>query len=192
MKRLRTFLRDTVIGGLLFLVPIFVLIEVARRIWDFFVNLGENLVTSLGFEELSGLASTSILTALLVLLTCVGFGMLARWSIARQARNWIDNKLDQTFPFYDYYRALVQQKIKPTDEPARPTVLVQRPCGWQPGIVVEEYANGEKVVFVPVSPKTTDGTVLLVKPEDIRPSILDEDALKNVLLDQGKGLVPQQ
>lgn len=191
MKKLRTFLRDTAIGGLLFLVPIFVLIEISRRIWDFFVGLEKNLVTALGFEELSGLASTSILTALLVLFTCVGFGMLARWSLAKQARNWIDSRLDRVFPFYDYYRTLVQQKIKPTDEPARPTVLVQRPGGWQPGIVVEEYASGEKVVFVPVSPKTTDGTVLLVKPENVRPSALDEDDLKSVLLDQGKGLLPK-
>jgi uncharacterized membrane protein len=190
MKKLRTFLRDTAIGGLLFLVPIFVLVEISRRIWDFFVGLEKNLVTALGFEELAGLASTSILTALLILFTCVGFGMLARWSFAKQARNWIDNRLDRFFPFYDYYRALMQQKIRPTDAPARPTVLVQRPGGWQPGIVVEEYASGEKVVFVPVSPKTTDGTVLLVKPEDVRPSILDEDALKAVLLAQGKGLIP--
>ena len=191
MKKIRSIFRDTVIGGLLFLLPLLVVAEVARQLLDVFENLEKNVVTALGFEELSGLANTSLVTAFLVLIICFSFGMLARWSLAKRARKWVDSRLDQVFPFYDYYRTLVRQKIKPTDEPARPTVLVQRSGGWQPGIVVEEYDSGEKVVFVPVSPKTTDGTVLLVQPQDVRPSSLDEDALKDVLLDQGKGLVPQ-
>jgi len=38
---------------------------------------------------------------------------------------------------------------------------------------------------------TTDGTVFLVKQEDVRSCNLNEDDLKDVLLEQGKGLVPQ-
>ena len=77
-----------------------------------------------------------------------------------------------------------------TDKPVRPAVLVRRTGGWQPGIQVEEYANGEKVVFIPLSPRTTDGKVYLVSPEDIRPFALNERTLNKVLQRQGKGLVP--
>jgi hypothetical protein len=91
---------------------------------------------------------------------------------------------------YDYYKTLLEQKLELTEKPARPAVLLRLPGGgWQPGIVVEEYANGETVVFVPLSPKTTDGTVYLVGPEDLRPSSLNEKTLNAVLLKQGKGLV---
>lgn len=90
------------------------------------------------------------------------------------------------------HRSLSPERIEDYRDRIEACLENERPGGWQPGIVVEEYASGEKVVFVPLSPKTTDGTVFLVKPEDVRPCSLNEDALKDVLLDQGKGLIPQQ
>lgn len=190
MKEIQKFISHTVLGGLVFLIPLFVLLMVVQKLWGFFQNLGGNLAKMLGVAQLAGVASASIVSAVLILLVCFLCGLLARWSIAGSVRYWLESNLKRLFPLYDYYKTLVEQKLELTEKPARPAVLLRRPGGWQPGILVEEYANGEKVVFVPLSPKTTDGEVYLVGPEDIRPSTLNEKTLNAVLLKQGKGLVP--
>jgi len=189
MKALRTFIADTVLGGVVFLVPLFVLLMMGKKLWEFFQNLGGNLTKMLGVPFLAGAGSRSIMAAVLILLVCFLGGLLAKRSVAGSVRTWFDSTLNR-IPLYDYYKTLVEQKLELTEKPARPAVLLRLPGGgWQPGIVVEEYANGETVVFVPLSPKTTDGTVYLVGPEDLRPSSLNEKTLNAVLLKQGKGLV---
>jgi uncharacterized membrane protein len=161
-----------------------------KKLWEFFQNLGGNLAKMLGVPFFSGVASTSIAAAVLILLVCFLGGLLAQWSIAGSVRTWFELTLQRFFPLYDYYKTLVEQKLELTAQPVRPAVLLRRPGGWQPGIVVEEYTNGETVVFVPLSPKTTDGVVYLARSEDLRPSSLNEKTLNAVLLKQGKGLVP--
>jgi uncharacterized membrane protein len=189
MKALRTFIADTVLGGVVFLVPLFVLLMMGKKLWEFFQNLGGNLTKMLGVPFLAGVGSRSIVAAVLILLVCFLGGLLTKWSIAGSVRTWFESTLHR-LPLYDYYKTLVEQKLELTEKPARPAVLLRLLGGWQPGIVVEEYANGETVVFVPLSPKTTDGTVYLVGPKDLRPSSLNEKTLNAVLLKQGKGLVP--
>lgn len=189
MKALRTFIADTVLGGVVFLVPLFVMLMMGKKLWEFFQNFGGNMTKMLGVPFLAGVGSTSIMTVGLILLVCFLGGLLAKWSIAGSVRTWFESTLHR-LPLYDYYKTLVEQKLELTEKPARPAVLLRLPGGWQPGIVVEEYANGETVVFVPLSPKTTDGAVYLVRTEDLRPSSLNEKTLNAVLLKQGKGLVP--
>ncbi len=189
MKSFKKFIRNTFIGGLFFLIPLFVLITVAKKIWEFFQDLGANLFNALGYDELVDVASTSILSAVMVLLVCFLFGLIAKWSLAGRIRYWVEDGLQRVFPHYDYYRSLVEKKLNLRSEVPRPTVLVRRPGGWRPGILVEEKPSGEKVVFLPLSPKTTDGEVFLVAPEDVRDSELNENELNSILLKQGEGLI---
>lgn len=192
MKTLRRFLEHTIIGGMFFLLPFVVLLMVGQKIWAVFHDLGGNFAEWLGFGHLLNASSESALSAFGIVLTCFLFGLLARWSLASNVRNRFESSLRNALPPYEYHKAIVEQKLALNDKPPRPTVLVRRPGGWQPGILVEEFASGERVVFFPFSPKTTDGEVYLVSPEDVRPSTMDERTLNKILRKQGKGLVPQE
>ena len=189
MKYIMRFVRNTFVGGMFFLIPLFVLITILKKIWEFFQDFGTNLFKALGYDELVDYASSSILSAFILLFICFMFGLIANWSLASRFRNWVHDGLQRVLPHYDYYRSLVEKKLNLQKKgQARATVLVRFPGGWRPGILVEEKPGGEKVVFFPLSPKTTDGEVLLVAPEDVRDSTLNENELNAVLLNQGKGL----
>jgi hypothetical protein len=106
-------------------------------------------------------------------------------------RQQIESTLQRFIPHYDYYRAIVEQRLNlnKADTPSRPTVLVRQMGGWQPGVLVETHPSGEQVVFLPGSPKTTDGTVLVVGPDDVRFLDKPESVLNEVLLKNGAGLL---
>ncbi len=188
MNAMKTFLRDTIIGGLFFLTPFLALLMVGQRIWAVSHDLSGNVAKWLGLGQMLNLAGASVLSAVTILLTCFLFGLLARWSLAGRLRSRFESGLKNVFPPYEYYKAIVEQKLSVTEAPVRPVVLVRRPGGWRPGILVEQCSSGERVVFFPFSPRTTDGEVYLVSPEDIRSSTLDERSLQGTLLKQGKGL----
>ncbi len=188
MKTLAQYIRNTVLVGLLFLVPLFVLLFVAQKVWALFHQAGRALVETLDLGPAAA-AGGLIAAVILILLICFLFGLIAKWSIAAAIRHWFESGLKRIFPLYDYYRTLIEQNLDPANKALRPAVLVRRAGGWQPGIVVETYASGEMVVFVPHSPRTTDGEVYLVGPDDVRSLALNEETLNVVLLRQGKGLI---
>jgi uncharacterized membrane protein len=190
MKTLAQYIRNTILVGLLFLIPLFVLLFVVQKVWMLFHQAGRDLVETLDLGPAAA-AGGLIAAVILILLICFVFGLVAKWSIAAAMRNWFESNLKRVFPLYDYYRTLFEKNLDPADKAARPAVLVRRPGGWQPGIVVEKYASGEMVVFIPQSPRTTDGEIYLVGSDDVRPSALNEETLNAVLLRQGKGLISQ-
>lgn len=185
---MKQYLKETVLGGIFFLIPLFVIVTVLFRLWQKFNSVGEKLAKVLGVDEIGGKIGGPIITTLLLLFVCFLFGLLAKWTLATRVRNRLDNYLQRVFPFYDYYRALFEQRLNGENDQGRKAVLIQTPYGQKPGILIEEKANGDKVVFVPFSPKTTDGEVLLVSSQNCRILDYDEEKLNKVLLSQGEGL----
>lgn len=191
LKSVKTIVFDTVVGGLIFLIPLFVVLAVGQKIKTFSENLGSNIAKWLGLDYLSNVFSSSAFSIAIVLLICFLFGLLARTTMAKWLRKWFEAGLKRFIPTYEYYQTLIEQKLKLSSKPPRPVLLVRSSGGWRPGIVIEEYPNGEKVLFLPLSPKTSDGEVVLVKSEETRESGLNENTLNAVLLKQGQGLMPR-
>lgn len=185
---MKEFIKDTIIGGIFFLIPLFVIIAILKKVWDFFDNFGSNIANFLGIGFLESKVGGSILAGVLVLSICFLFGLLAKWTFAGNLRNRLENYLQRVFPFYDYYRSLIEQKLESENQDPRKSVFVKTAEGLKPGILIDERKNGDKVVFIPFSPKTTDGEVLIVKSENCEFLDYDEEKLNLILLKQGKGL----
>src|SRR5262247_2863023 len=146
MMALRQYIHNTIIGGVFFLIPLFVLLMVAQKVWAFFRDLGGNLAKTMGYEQVAGVASESILSAFLILLVCFLFALLAKWSMATGVRNWFESGLKRTFPFYDYYKTLIEQKLDPKEKP-RPPRLCCAPsgrlaAGYPGGRIRQQRKNG--------------------------------------------------
>jgi uncharacterized membrane protein len=191
MKAFKTFFANTVIGGIFFLMPLFVIVYVVKKTYTALEGTSEKIVGFIGFQKIAGISVGPFVTVALFVLICFAFGLLARLSFAGRMRDWTENSIKSVYPAYDYYKATLEHEIKSRREgtPAKPAVLVRQPVGWQPGVLIQEYATGEKVVFLPLSPKTTDGTVLVVSAEDIQLLNKTDKELNEALLEHGEGLL---
>src|SRR4051812_27823221 len=72
------FTRTTVIGGALFLLPIFVVLLVLGKVLGLMVGLTEPLVAALGVKSIGGIAVSNLITILGVLLLAFVAGLFAR------------------------------------------------------------------------------------------------------------------
>lgn len=191
MRAFKTFFANTVIGGIFFLLPLFVVIYVIKKTYAALEGTSDKIVGFIGFQKIAGVSIGPFVTVALFVLICFTFGLLARLSFAGRMRDWTENSIKSVYPAYDYYKATLENEIKSRREgaPVRQAVLVRQPVGWQPGVLIEEYPTGERVVFLPLSPKTTDGTVLVVSSDDVQLINKTDADLNKSLLSQGEGLL---
>src|SRR5262245_43620433 len=137
---MKEYIKETVLGGLFFLIPLFVIFAILAKIWNKFHGIGEKLAKILGLGEIAGRVGGPIITTLLILLVCFLFGLMAKVAFATRVRDRLESYLQSIFPFYDYYRTMFESKLKNHDAPARKAVLITTPIGKKPGILIEEKA----------------------------------------------------
>ena len=190
MDVINRFLKDTLKGGLFFVIPLFVLAMIIGKLWKTMSGFREKFTKLTGIREhVFGVHIGPFITILLIVLLCLIFGLMMRVSYLRNFRNWIDEKLSGIIPGYDLYKTSLEQKIS-TDkvEGSRPAVLVQIDDAQQAGVIVEEWPDGKRVVFIPSKPGTTEGQVYIVNQSAITYLAKEEVDMNKILKHQGKGL----
>lgn len=185
---MKNFIYNTVIGGIFFLIPLFVLFKIINLIVNYLKNLGPNIVKYLGFSHLESLAKSSYSAVILFILICFIFGLIARWTAATKARNWFESKITSIFPTYDYYKAIIEKNLKIKEEVSRDVVLLKNNAVLKIGIVTQELSNNLVCVYIPFAPNTNNGEISIVNAKEIVKLNLTEKELNTILLKSGNGL----
>ncbi len=96
-------------------------------------------------------------------------------------------------PGYETYKSMAEEKVgnKPKIIPYA-AALIQRQNYWQPGYVIEQDGDGNYVVFLPDTPETSKGHVLIARQEHVRlmPSVT-ANQVDASLKKFGKGLLSE-
>jgi uncharacterized membrane protein len=193
MKKFLTKLRDIAIAGFFFALPVYIVAAVVTKAWTWLSSLGKNVAGLFGVKSLLGVGGPTILTGLLLIASWIVCGFLVRLSFVAAISKAVDRWLSQLIPGYDTYKTMAEEKVgnKPKIIPYA-AALVQRQGYWQPGYVVERDEDGNYVVFLPDTPETNKGHVLLARQEQIRlvPSVT-ANQVDASLKQQGKGLLSE-
>jgi uncharacterized membrane protein len=111
------------------------------------------------------LASCVAVAALLLLV-----GLLAQTRAGQAVGRWLETKILNRVPFYPLLRNLASSLAGRDDASALKPVLVtvDDPGLQQLGFILERHPDGNVTVFLPSSPSTGSGTVVIVNPPRIR------------------------
>jgi len=168
MRNLLRFLRTTLVGGLLFLVPLVVLgvivekaLRIAHRVSD---PLASRLFTNARPSVL--LASAAVVLALF----CFLAGLLAMASPARRLIGWLEATLLAKIPGYLLLKATSQSALGRDGESQYPVVLARIEDSWQFGFLVESLPDQHYAVYVPGAPNPMSGSVYFMSADRVRPS----------------------
>ena len=75
------FIKTTIIGGLLFLVPVGVLIIVLAKVVELMLMVAEPLADFIPVDSVAGVAVANIVAAIILVLICFVAGMIARRTV---------------------------------------------------------------------------------------------------------------
>jgi len=184
-------LRNHVVTGFIFIMPVLITLAVLMRFWKDFLRIGAACSRLLGVDTVLGPSGDALMAVLFFLAICIAAGFLIRISFLRRMSERIDRRLNDWIPGYGQVRAQTTRKIGVDGaeaEPRYPACLVRVQDLWQPAYLIEINPDGTQTVFVPQAPALTTGEVYVVDPERVRKLDLDSRALDAHLKVLGKGL----
>jgi uncharacterized membrane protein len=183
------FIKTTVIGGLLFLVPIVLLIVILEKALNIAKRVVGPLVNYFPDKPVLGIAIATLIAAVLLLILSFIAGLIGQTKAGQSFAGWIEKVLLSKMPGYLMVRGIVSDMAHVNELQGgteQKSVLVRIEDAWQIGVVVDELATGELAVFVPGAPSPISGSLYFLTPDRVRPSGLTMAEATGILRRVGK------
>ncbi len=190
MKSIFLKLRNHIITGFIFVMPVLVILAVIGKFWNDLLKMGAKVSKFIDLQTVIGPSADAVVAFVLFLLICIIAGFLIRISFLKDFSNKIDGKLGEIIPGYSQIKSQSQKQlgIEKKEDPVYTACLVKVQDLWQPGYIIEENQDGTNTVFVPQAPTYSNGQVYVVQKEQLKRLQLDSKALNEVLKHLGKGI----
>jgi uncharacterized membrane protein len=187
MKSFFKFIRATLTGGVLFLLPAVLLIIVLSKAYVILAKISTPLSERLP-ERVLGFDGSMTLTIMLLILICFLSGLMFR-SV------WIQKKVDRlekTFliniPGYSMIKSITADSLGAKSEELLKPVAIRDGDTWNIGFLVEE---SEKLcmVFIPDAPKYDAGEMRVVEANNVQKLDIPTKNFIKAIKTFGKGIV---
>jgi uncharacterized membrane protein len=186
MNGLREFIKTTIVGGLLFLIPIVLLIFIVSEAMAMVNRIAGPIAGAFPGEEVLGVGVVTIVSAFLLLAFSFLAGLIAATRVGQLLKNWLEESLFGKVPQYRMIKSVAEGLTQLDNAKNIRTALVEREGVWQLGYVMDQIGAEVSAVFLPMSPTTLTGTLVYVSTERVR--LLDVPVSEVVMLVQKLGL----
>ena len=165
MKPLYRFLKTTVVGGLVVLVPVAVCAYMIGAVVKTVLTVSARISNLLHIQSLGGIAAVELVAVLVIVAVCFILGLLVQTTGGRAIGNWLEKRLFNLVPGYQMIKKISRQFSGGGEETLGTPVLVKFGGSRQIGFLVEECPSGEVAVFIPLAPALSLGSVHIIPAE---------------------------
>jgi len=162
MKKFVDFIRITIAGGLLFMLPVAAIILIVLKAVGLLHRFSKPLAEKLPFTHVGGIAIVTIINLILLLLICFLAGLFMRTKFAQRIKKWLEDHVLVYIPGYSYLQAVSAEMLR-NDETE----------SWKPAsifvddnevicFVIDETENYCSV-FLPSAPSPSSGSICVRK-----------------------------
>ena len=181
MKNFTQFIKTTILGGLIFLVPLFIVTIVLAKAHGLMVKVAKPFSALIPLDTIGGVAIANILAILAILLCCLIVGIIAKGDAAKRLLKSTEEKL-LVIPAYAFVKGVTDSLIS-SEEAAKSfvPVVAQFDDNAQLGFEIERTEKGNVVVYLPGSPNPWSGSVVYVNEDRVeRLDMTVPDAINNI------------
>jgi uncharacterized membrane protein len=167
MQSLYKFIRTTILGGLLVLLPIAGCGYVVWAIAGIIQRVIHPVMDLLPVEHSWKILFEEIIAVLIVLAACFVLGLLVRTRGGQTLGHWMEENVFNRFPIYRLLKGLSHQVAGQSEEMLGTPVVVRIEDSRRIGFLVEEHTSGDLTVYIPEAPALATGSVHVVSPEQV-------------------------
>ena len=158
MKKLVTFIKVTIAGGVVFLVPLGVVIIILSKLFNFIQPLSNTLVQKLPITKIAGVGIATLISIIFLFLISFVAGLLIKTKLAQGMIRGLEDHVLIYIPGYSALKALSTHVLtkEGTDKWKPASVFIddnELIC-----FVIDESEN-YCTVFMPSAPSPSSGTV---------------------------------
>ena len=189
MKRFLKILRNHIITGFVFFMPVLISLVIISTFWNKLLRVGSKLAKLMKIDTVFGSTGDAIVTVILIILICIVAGFLVKLSVFKKMSDALDDALANFIPGYNDLRTTTEKKIGVDQkEEIFETCLVLTQDHWQPAYLVDVKDDGEATVFIPIAPTFKTGQVVIVPVGSYKKMKIDSKMLNGYLKNLGKGI----
>jgi uncharacterized membrane protein len=163
------FIKTTVIGGILFLVPIVIFIAVIGKALEVSNQLAAPLAAVLPVDSIGDLAIVHVLAILILVALCFVAGLIARTAGAKHLVDRLEEVFLSKIPAYALMKTKTQSMLNPDDIRDMAAVVVRFDDSWQVAFEIERVEGNAVAVFLPGAPDPWSGSICVVTADRVTP-----------------------
>ena len=184
MKRMRTFIKTSLLGGVAVVLPTTILILVFKWFFTIVLELIHPVTKLIVARAHFQVMAANAIVLGIILAACFIIGAIIKTKIGQFIHEHIDGRLAGIVPGYGMIRSTITQLLDRKKSPFSSVALVQAFDNdtLMTGFVTDEHADGSYTVFVPCGPNPTTGFIFHLKPQYVQPIKAPvEDAFRSVI-----------
>lgn len=162
------FIKTTLIGGVLYLVPIIVLLAIIGKAHEITSKLVEPLAANFP-EGLFGFGAVRLLAIGALVLFCFLAGLFAKTNLAKRVSDWLESTVLSNVPGYTMIKGMSESMAGIEQSTGQEAVLARIEDAWQVAFLVERIEGGHVAVYVPGAPNPASGSVYFMTEDRIKP-----------------------
>jgi uncharacterized membrane protein len=181
------FIKTTILGGILFLVPIVIFFAVIGKALELSNLIAVPLAERLSVDSVGGFAVIHILAVAILIAICFVAGLAARTTAAKNLVTSLETNVLDKIPAYELLKAKTQSMLSPEAIQNLRPAITRFDDSWQFVFEIERSADGRVVVFLPGSPDPWSGSVCAVTDDRVTPLDVTVQAAANLMKRLGRG-----
>ena len=160
------FALTTIIGGLLFLVPLMFLIFMLGKAVGFMMIIAESMAGWLPIDTVGGVALANLLAILAVVVVCFVAGLAARHSMASGLVSMLETKVLAKIPGYAMIKGIKSGFDSSASEGMKPVAL-ELGTAERIALEIEKLPDGRSMVYIPSAPNVWSGVTQILPADQI-------------------------
>ena len=184
MKILKKFIKSTILGGVVVLLPVL--------LTGFFLNWLFNFITGLIYPLTKMVVEKAqlqkfladVLVILIIIAICFIVGLVVRTKLGRFFYRQAEKRILKVMPGYTLFRNTIKQFLGEGKAPFSGVALVQTfgNSTLMTGFVTDEHPDGRYTVFVPSALNPTTGLILHMEKEYVHlVDVSVEDTMRSII-----------
>src|SRR5262245_39377890 len=165
MKTLLRFVKVTLIGGLLVVLPLWLSVLLLFKA----VKGALALLKPIAKLVPQKFVHHDVVALCLLILICFAVGLLIRTRMGQVIGDWLEQHLLGKIPGFLLIRGMVRQFAGKKDEQSFEPALVEIEEALVPAFIIEKHSDGQFTVFVSSSPTPMAGAIYILQPERVHP-----------------------
>ena len=187
MKGLVDFVKTTMIGGLLFLVPALILVLVIKSAFELIAKVLLPIEKFLPLKSFGGVAVAHLLSILIILVICFSAGIAARTRLGGRISGAFEKAIARKIPGFGLIKSMTGEVANIQAQSDICVALARIEEAWMLSFILEKLEDGLLVVFVPSAPTPAAGSVYYLTEDRVKRLDVPVSTAMQVIMRLGLG-----
>ena len=162
------FLKATIAGGVLFLLPVVLALIVLSHAMRLAGKVAQP-ISKLLPDAVVGIGIVTVLAVAVLVFVSFLAGLVARTNAGQRLMHWFESSLFGSIPQYQLVKSMAEGLAQVENAEGVKPALVSIEGGWQIGYLLEPLENSWVTVFLPQAPTPMSGTVMYLPADRVHP-----------------------